>query len=194
MQRDYLYTLWHSPFGWIGLAASECGMLAITSPRASRRVARTALVETMGNAGRSGENAPIRATRRELLRYFKGDAGADLESIPLDMERGTPFQRRVWEELRKIPYGETRTYGELARTVGHPNAARAVGQCNARNPWAIVVPCHRLLGANAGLTGYAGGLEMKRRLLELERISGTASHAMGLAAAPQRRDIHAHRN
>ena len=101
------------------------------------------------------------------------------------LQRGTPLQRQYWQLLREIPYGETRTYHELARALGRPRAARAVGQCNARNPWAIVVPCHRVIGENASLTGYAGGLEMKRRLLELEGIQVTALRAMtSLSATP----------
>ena len=81
---------------------------------------------------------------------------------------GAPFQLRVWEALLRIPYGETASYGELARELGHPTAARAVGAANGRNPLAIVVPCHRVIGSNGSLTGYAGGLECKRALLDLE--------------------------
>ena len=81
---------------------------------------------------------------------------------------GTPFQRRVWEALSEIPYGETSTYGELARRVGRPSASRAVGLANGRNPIAIIVPCHRVIGSDGSLTGYGGGLERKRHLLELE--------------------------
>ncbi len=194
MRRAYLYSLWHSPMGWMGLAASDRGLLAATAPRRTRQLALDALVQTLGAEGHSGENDHIRVTRGELERYFRGDSPVDFACISLDMEQGTPFQRRVWQELRRIPYSEIRTYGELARAVGRPNAARAVGQCNARNPWAILVPCHRVVGANAGLTGYAGGLDVKRRLIELERFTVTAPNAMELAAAPQRREIHAYRH
>ena len=81
------------------------------------------------------------------------------------------FQQRVWAALRAIPYGETRTYGELAAAIGSPNASRAVGMANHRNPISIVIPCHRVIGANGTLTGYAGGLEVKRKLLALEGIN-----------------------
>jgi methylated-DNA-[protein]-cysteine S-methyltransferase len=84
---------------------------------------------------------------------------------------GTPFQRSVWDQLRKIPYGETRSYGELAEALGNPSASRAVGLANGRNPIGIIVPCHRVVGANGSLTGYGGGLARKRRLLDLERAS-----------------------
>ena len=82
---------------------------------------------------------------------------------------GTPFQQAVWNALKEIPYGETRSYGEIARQIGHPRASRAVGQANNRNPLPIVVPCHRVIGASGALTGYAGGLDIKVRLRELER-------------------------
>jgi methylated-DNA-[protein]-cysteine S-methyltransferase len=89
-------------------------------------------------------------------------------AIPLASRGGTPFQRRVWQELRAIPRGETRTYGELAVRLGKPGAARAVGAAVARNPISIVVPCHRVVGADGSLTGYAGGVERKRALLTIE--------------------------
>jgi methylated-DNA-[protein]-cysteine S-methyltransferase len=83
--------------------------------------------------------------------------------------RGTPFERRVWHALQEIPYGETMSYGELAQRIDQPTAARAVGLANGRNPISVIVPCHRVIGANGSLTGYGGGLERKRILLELEQ-------------------------
>ena len=103
--------------------------------------------------------------RAELLEYFRGKRRAF--DLPLD-PRGTPFQRRVWEALAAVPYGETVTYGALARRAGSPKAVRAVGQANHRNPLPILLPCHRVVGADGSLTGYAGGLELKRFLLDLE--------------------------
>jgi methylated-DNA-[protein]-cysteine S-methyltransferase len=94
------------------------------------------------------------------------------ELVDFDMEldlRGTEFQRRVWQALLTIPYGETRSYGEIAEQIGAPGAARAVGLANGHNPIAIVVPCHRVIGASGSLTGYGGGLDRKRTLLELEK-------------------------
>jgi methylated-DNA-[protein]-cysteine S-methyltransferase len=102
---------------------------------------------------------------RQLQEYFAGDRTAfDLEMAP----RGTEFEQRVWDLLRKIPHGETRTYGQLARELGQPGAAQAVGLANGRNPLSVVVPCHRVVGANGSLTGFAGGLDRKRFLLSLE--------------------------
>ncbi len=103
---------------------------------------------------------------REIGEYFEGKRRAF--AVPT-AAAGTPFQQAVWNALKEIPYGETRTYGEIARRIGHPRASRAVGQANNRNPLHIVVPCHRVIGASGALTGYAGGLAVKERLLELER-------------------------
>jgi len=101
----------------------------------------------------------------QLDAYFAGE----LSTFDLEMNLlGTPFQQRVWSALSEIPYGETISYGELARRVGNPNASRAVGLANGRNPVAIVVPCHRVIGANGSLTGYGGGLERKTWLLDHE--------------------------
>ncbi len=102
----------------------------------------------------------------KLRRYLRGDLAA-LDDIAVD-PRGTPFQELVWRELRGIPPGSTRSYGALAARIGNPSASRAVGLANSRNPIAIVVPCHRVIGADGSLTGYAGGIERKRWLLEHE--------------------------
>jgi methylated-DNA-[protein]-cysteine S-methyltransferase len=101
----------------------------------------------------------------QLKDYFAG--GLTRFDVPLELA-GTDFQRRVWSELQRIPYGETISYGELARRLGQPAAVRAVGLANGRNPIAIVVPCHRVIGADGSLTGYGGGLERKAWLLDHE--------------------------
>ena len=102
----------------------------------------------------------------QLEAYFAGE----LRQFDLRMEMaGTEFQRRVWAALREIPYGETRSYGEIAREIGSPTAFRAVGLANGRNPIAVIVPCHRVIGANGSLTGFGGGLGRKTTLLDLER-------------------------
>jgi len=117
-------------------------------------------------APRDDTHPVLTEARRQLAAYFAGDR----ESFDLPLAAvGTPFQRRVWEQLRRIPYGRTATYGEIARALGLTAAAsRAVGLANGRNPIAIVVPCHRVIGADGTLTGYAGGLERKQALLNLE--------------------------
>ena len=114
---------------------------------------------------------PSPEAARQLQEYF---AGCRREfSLPL-APRGTEFQRQVWYALEGIPYGETRTYGEIARAIGKPKACRAVGMANHRNPLSILVPCHRVVGADGSLTGYGGGLEAKQFLLELEKRHGKA--------------------
>ena len=107
------------------------------------------------------------AAARQLSEYFAGDrTDFDLDLAP----SGTDFQRKVWTALSQIPYGTTESYGQLALRIGQPTASRAVGLANGRNPIAIVVPCHRVIGSSGTLTGYAGGLERKRWLLEHERV------------------------
>jgi methylated-DNA-[protein]-cysteine S-methyltransferase len=109
-----------------------------------------------------GTLAPV---KRQLQEYFTAER-RDFE-IPLELA-GNEFERSVWNALLTIPYGETASYGEIARQIGHPSAARAVGLANGRNPVAVIVPCHRVIGADGSLTGYGGGLERKRFLLDLE--------------------------
>lgn len=110
--------------------------------------------------------APFRSVERQLREYFAGKRTAfDLKLHP----KGTPFQESVWKALVKIPYGETRSYGEIAQAVGRPRAVRAVGLANGRNPLPIVVPCHRVIGASGKLVGYGGGLVVKQALLDRER-------------------------
>ena len=103
--------------------------------------------------------------REQLEQYFRGER-RDFD-LPIQLD-GNRFELSVWSALRSIPYGETASYGEIARALGHPDAPRAVGAANGRNPVAIIVPCHRVIGADGSLTGYGGGLERKRFLLELE--------------------------
>lgn len=110
-------------------------------------------------------DAAARQAKQQLAEYFAGQRQAF--DLPLRMQ-GTPFQQKVWAALRN-PYGETRSYGQIAAQVGNPKAGRAVGMANNRNPIAIIVPCHRVIGANGSLTGYAGGLSVKQELLALER-------------------------
>ena len=112
--------------------------------------------------------APFPETKQQLTAYFAGTLTEF--DLPLQMS-GTPFQQRVWEALKTIPYGTTLSYGELAQQIGQPTASRAVGLTNGHNPMSIIVPCHRVIGANGKLTGYGGGLERKQWLLHHERLS-----------------------
>lgn len=112
------------------------------------------------------ESSLIKEAAKQLDEYFNRKRKEfDLPVIP----HGTEFQKKVWKELQKIPYGQTRSYGEIAALTGNPKASRAVGMANNRNPIPVIIPCHRVIGSDGSLTGYAGGLELKRQLLELEK-------------------------
>lgn len=142
---------------------SPCGNLTVS---ASER-GITAVVFT-GN--RQHKNQPDTLTTlacEQLQAYFAGDISTF--ELPLDMQ-GTEFQKQVWQQLLNVNYGETASYSEIACRLGNPKAVRAVGMANSKNPIAIVVPCHRIIGSNGSLTGYAGGLERKRYLLNLEGV------------------------
>jgi methylated-DNA-[protein]-cysteine S-methyltransferase len=118
-----------------------------------------------GPAGATSDDALLREAEEQLSAYFAGELRRfDLPLSP----RGTEFQRRVWDAVAAVPYGTTTTYSRLAAAIGRPRATRAVGAANGRNPLPIVVPCHRVIGASGALTGYGGGLDVKRALLALE--------------------------
>ncbi|GGT92699.1 methylated-DNA--[protein]-cysteine S-methyltransferase [Streptomyces coeruleorubidus] len=152
------HTVTDSPYGPLTLVADDgvlCG-LYMTDQR------HRPPEETFGTRG----DTLFAETEEQLKAYFAGE----LKEFTVELRlTGTPFQSRVWDRLRRIPYGETRTYGELADALGAPAASRAVGLANGRNPIGIIVPCHRVIGANGSLTGYGGGLERKQRLLDFER-------------------------
>lgn len=197
--RAPVYTFFHSPLGWIGLAAHAHGLICVTVPSPSRRLLRAEL--KAHGATRPGMNRPLRVARRALEAYFADPLHADLGKLDLDLAHATAFERAVERRsggtsvARRIPPGETRSYGAIARALGRPHAARAVGRCNAKNPFAIVVPCHRVVGSDGSLRGYSGGLEMKKRLLELEGIDLAALRAIKLVAGPVRkRRAYAHRH
>lgn len=152
-----LYTCVESPIGELLLLGDGCGVRGLHMQE-GRKAVRV-------EPGWRRSEEPFTMVRRQLEEYFAGARfGFD---VPLDL-RGTPFQLRVWRALREVPYGETLTYGELASRIGRPTAARAIGHANGSNPISVIVPCHRLVGANGALVDYGGGLERKRFLLSLE--------------------------
>lgn len=159
---DLITTIHHSPVGPLRLVAGADGLRAVAFAQGRRAPAA-------GPAPRTDDGA-FDAVRRQLDAYFAGRLRRfDLPLHPI----GTPFQQRVWDALREIPYGATVSYGDLAARLGTTGAARAVGLANGRNPLAIVVPCHRVVGSDGRLTGYAGGLARKEYLLGLEqRVRG----------------------
>jgi len=130
-----------------------------------RGLARLEFSEWVPKAAHAADKA-ARQLARELAAYFRGDANPFL--IPLDLDSGAPFQQKVWQELQRIPHGRTVSYGELARRVGAPKAARAVGQAVGANPIPILIPCHRVIRSNGELGGFSAGLEIKRWLLRHE--------------------------
>ena len=121
----------------------------------------------LGTRSRGATERPATPVARDLARYFSGEA-VDFDNYEVDLTGYTEFQRRVYEETRAIPPGEVRTYGEIAQAIGKPGASRAVGNALGRNPACIVIPCHRVVGANGGLGGFTSGLRWKRDLLRLE--------------------------
>jgi methylated-DNA-[protein]-cysteine S-methyltransferase len=158
----FAYTIFPSPVGALKLVASEHGVAAILweNDRADR--------VRLGDLVEDREHPVLAETARQLREYFAGTRTRF--DLPLDF-RGTDFQKSVWTALLTIPAGETRSYAEIARQVGRPSACRAVGAANGKNPISIVAPCHRVIGTNGSLTGFAGGLEGKKYLLELEQRS-----------------------
>ena len=150
----------------ISLGDALCSLEFFRKGRMARLDAR--LARWFNGAEIVDRESPAIARTREWLRaYFAGES-AEIGALTLEM-RGAPFERRVWDALKKIPAGTTTTYGAIARDVGSPDASRAVGMANGANPIAIIVPCHRVIGSNGTLTGYGGGLETKSWLLGHER-------------------------
>ncbi|MDI3239708.1 methylated-DNA--[protein]-cysteine S-methyltransferase [Acinetobacter ursingii] len=157
MQLSYLYM--DSPVGQLKLVANEHALVAILWDNENpKRVRLAELIEEVSH--------PILLnTQQQLIEYFSGQR--KVFDIPLDFE-GTDFQKKVWSALLTIPYGETRSYKQIAQQLGHEKAVRAVGAANGKNPISIIAPCHRVIGAGGALVGFAGGLDKKEILLRLE--------------------------
>jgi methylated-DNA-[protein]-cysteine S-methyltransferase len=167
------FDLFENALGYAFAAARDgclVGLGHYPTPEEAERARETLWPE----AERDPEAPPFPDLRRQLAEYLAGDRRAfDLPLAP----SGTEFQLRCWQALQEIPYGETRTYKFIARAIGRPRAVRAVGRANHDNPIGVVIPCHRVVGTGGGLTGYAGGLAMKRFLLEIE---GAVPRRLGL--------------
>ena len=151
--------MWHasapSPIGVLLLVANDVGLVRVEFPAKWRTAA----------PGCPDSGGPLSSTIRQLAEYFVGHRKQfDLPLAP----RGTAFQLEVWRALLRIPYGETRSYADIARSIGRPTATRAVGAANGANPIPIIIPCHRVIGTSGALTGFGGGIAVKRRLLDLE--------------------------
>ena len=179
-QPDYLIldTI-PAPFGAFLIATDQDGTLRAVDFWADEPALRRLLARQYGDVKVEAGQAPA-PVRRAFEAYFAGDIRA-LEKLPVATV-GTGFQRKVWAALQRIPAGETRSYGQLAAEIGEPDAARAVGLANGRNPIAIVIPCHRVIGADGSLTGFGGGLPRKRWLLTHEGAAWKENRA------PKRRE------
>jgi methylated-DNA-[protein]-cysteine S-methyltransferase len=162
--NDLRYTVFNTERGWVAVLGSSRGLVRITLPRPSPEEAQKLLGDDAGRAVPSFHRFTAIICR--LRKYFAGSAAEFPDS--LDLGEATAFQRRVWEAARLIPRGQTRSYAWVARQIGRPGAARAVGQALGRNPLPPIVPCHRVLAGDGGLGGFSGGLELKKYLLSLE--------------------------
>jgi methylated-DNA-[protein]-cysteine S-methyltransferase len=158
MSNKTVYTTIDSPIGPI--------LLVGDGPNLTQLNFQAGTNPTKIRADWQQDSAPFAEAVSQLQAYFAGELR--LFDLPL-RPKGTPFQQQVWQQLRAIPYGETRSYGALAQRLGKPGAARAVGLANGANPLPLIVPCHRVIGSNGRLTGYGGGLAIKEALLNLER-------------------------
>lgn len=156
---SYAYKMIDSPVGQLKLVASDKGLAAILWENEDPNRVR------FGPLTEIPQHPILRETERQLGQYFAGQLKAF--TVPLDF-KGTAFQKSVWAALLTIPFGETRSYSEIARQIGKPKAFRAVGAANGKNPISIIAPCHRVIGSSGALTGFAGGLAAKERLLKLE--------------------------
>lgn len=164
MTTAFAYDLFPDALG-TALAVAEAGNLIVLWHHGSAAEAEAARQRHWPEAARDPAAAPLPALKTQLAEYFAG--GRRSFDLPL-APQGSAFQQRVWQALQEIPYGATRSYADIARAVGAPGSARAVGGANHDNPIGVVIPCHRVIGAGGALTGYAGGLDRKRLLLELE--------------------------
>jgi len=166
MTKTHVSKTLPSPVGTLTLVASDAGLAAILWENDAPGRVRLDFA--------AGDHPVLREAERQLGEYFAGTRTAF--DLPLDFT-GTDFQKSVWQALLTIPFGETRSYAQIARQIGRPRAMRAVGAANGRNPISIVAPCHRVIGANGTLTGFAGGLGNKELLLRLESIRYLSSAA-----------------
>ena len=162
-EKRHVYKMVDSPVGRLTLVATADGLAAILWENDRPRRVRLDI------QAEDHEHPVLVETERQLREYFDGQRQAF--ALRLDVA-GTAFQRKVWNALLTIPFGETRTYGQIARQIGHPDAVRAVGAASGRNPVSIVAPCHRVIGSTGRLTGFAGGLDAKAHLLALEGARG----------------------
>ncbi len=163
MRRAFIFK---SPWGWMGISETSKGIDAIVLPRRSKQAVESGLKAVASERFETGGSMRLKAARRQLLEYLAGKR--DTFDVPLDLSRGTPFRRKVWGVLQRVPYGKLRSYQWIADRVGGRRYARAVGNAVGANPLPIVIPCHRIVAQDSSLGGFSCGLPMKRKLLTLE--------------------------
>lgn len=156
-----------TPIGRIFIRAEGGSVSEISLQRNVPEAAKFVKEETGKHAAERADEEVLERAARELEEYFRGERRAF--DVPIET-KGTPFEEKVWKALREIPYGETRSYGEIAGRIGSPKGARAVGGACGRNPVLIMTPCHRVVGSKGNLTGFTGGLDIKEKLLKLEGV------------------------
>jgi methylated-DNA-[protein]-cysteine S-methyltransferase len=160
------YTVFKNPIGLTGLAATQKGLIRLANKVPSEKAFEKLLANHLGFQTKKDPNH-FKVLIEQFQKYFKGELKSF--KFPLDLRLGTPFQQKVWKGLLTIPYGSTRSYKWLAKSIKNPDSARAVGNANGQNPLSIIIPCHRVILENGDLGGYTGGIQTKRYLLELEK-------------------------
>jgi methylated-DNA-[protein]-cysteine S-methyltransferase len=173
---DTSLQVFETPLGWVAALARSGRLIATSLPQPS---SKEAIAACGGEAGDGPPNDLLAALAGDLRRYFDGQP-VDLAIYPVDVTGLPPFHRRALLAARRIPYGQVRTYGWLAKHAGRPRAGRAAGQAMSVNPLPLVIPCHRVVGAGGALTGFGGGLALKRALLELEGIRCRGDRVLGV--------------
>jgi len=176
-EENYWHKKIKSPLGELNLVANDKALLIVQMKNHSHNHLKFLTLKD------GDDHKILKATEKQLKEYFAGKR--QTFDLPIEFI-GTDFQKQVWNELLNIPYGQSVTYGTQASKIGRPRAVRAVGACNGKNPISIIVPCHRVLGASGSLTGYAGGLAVKRQLLKLE---GVAFRCQVLFGACTKKDL-----
>jgi methylated-DNA-[protein]-cysteine S-methyltransferase len=166
-EKIYQYTIFMTKLCWFGLLADSTGLVRSCLPMDDKEAAKRCLLK--GIEGAVLDKKPFFSIEKAVKAYYEGKQ-VDFSGIPVDLEVFTPFQRRVLTALRYISYGNTVSYGELAKLAGSPKAARAIGGVMAKNPLPLIIPCHRVVGSNGSLTGFSapGGIQKKLRMLTLE--------------------------
>jgi len=174
MKRVY-YNYFASPIGMIYMAFSPTGICQLSlndrgEEEFCQKLKERLKAHTVKDPGSGKE------LKRSILSYLAGER-KEFAGYELDISQGTPFQRRVWGEVKKIAYGHTRSYQEIAQQIGSDYAQRAVGQANGQNPIPLIIPCHRVIRSDGKIGGYSGGVEIKKRLLELEGLNISGQHS-----------------